>query len=360
MKERNLRDQLTLKNWGFRPAFQHACAPGEILARVVEEQKTTFRVIGEEGFLAANLAGKLLRGDVDRLDRPVVGDWVLARAIQGEKKCVIQKVLTRESLLRRKAPETGAVQPLAANVDLTVVVTSLNREFNEKRLHRYLTVAQESGSRAAVVLTKSDLAPESLEQARGLHERYGVPCVSTCALTLDGVAGVSKLWAPGETAVFVGSSGVGKSTLVNALIGNTEQETGAIREEDDRGRHTTTFRRLLQLPSGALVIDTPGLREIQLESEHAEALNLSFAAIEELALRCRFSNCEHDSEPGCAVKAALDSGELSKSDHESYLKLRKEVAFQERKTNKAAASEEKKRWKKLTQAGKEAGERKRR
>lgn len=340
-----------LTKWGFQPCFAQPIESDEIYARIVEEQKTTYRVATERGELAAQLPGRLLHPSVDRLERPVVGDWVAVRPLWNENKCVIQRVMPRKGLLRRKAAgETEAIQPLAANVELTVIVTSLNREFNEKRLQRYLTVVHESGSHAAVILTKIDLAPESVAQAELLQAKYQVPCVALCSLTGEGMPQVRALLKPGETTVFVGSSGVGKSTLVNALLGRLEQAIGAIREDDDRGRHTTTSRRLIPLENGALVIDTPGLREIQLESGHAEGLALGFAAIEALALRCKFGDCQHETEPGCAVKAALESGELAQDDYESYLKLRREVAFQERKTNKAAASEEKKKWKSISKS----------
>lgn len=338
-----------LEAWGFHPGFAHPLAEGEIYARVVEEQKTQFRVICQEGEWAAILAGKLLHPGVKRLDRPVVGDWVAARPLPGEKKAVIQRVLPRASLLKRKAAgETEAVQPIGANVNLTVIVTSLNQEFNEKRLQRYLTVAEESGSKAAVVLTKKDLKPESEETAALLSSKYGVPCFALCSLTGEGLEQVRALLLPGETSIFVGSSGVGKSTLVNRLLGREEQETQSVREDDDRGRHTTTSRRLLPLPSGALVIDTPGMREIQLEADHSEGLDLAFGQIERLAAGCKFHNCRHESEPGCSVKEALSSGELSSADHESYLKLQRELAHQARKTDKAAAAEEKKKWKTIS------------
>jgi ribosome biogenesis GTPase len=346
---------MTLEQWGFQPCFAGGpLASSEIYARIIEEQRTSYRVITTEGELAAQLPGRLLHPSVGRLERPVVGDWVAIRPLWSENKAVIQRVLPRKGLLRRKAAgETEEVQPLAANVELAVIVTSLNKEFNEKRLQRYLTVVQESGSRAAVLLTKADLAPESREQAALLAAKYKVPCIALCALSGEGLSEAQALLLPGETAVFVGSSGVGKSTLVNALLGRLEQDVGGIREDDDRGRHTTTSRKLLLLESGALVIDTPGLREIQLEAGHAEGLSLGFAKIEELALLCKFGNCLHASEPGCAVKGALESGALSAEDHESYLKLKRETAFQERKTNRAAAAEEKKRWKSLAQSQRE-------
>ncbi|MGZ3652758.1 MAG: ribosome small subunit-dependent GTPase A, partial [Bdellovibrionota bacterium] len=288
---------MSLTQWGLIPEIDPPLAPDEIVVRVVEEQKTFYSVVSERGLLQAQLPGRLLHASVGRLERPVVGDWLVVRPMWNEGKAVVQRVLPRTSLLRRKAAgETEAIQPLAANVNLTVIVTSLNREFNEKRLHRYLTVAQESGSRAAVLLTKSDLAPESAGESARLAEKYRVPCLALCALTGSGLDDVRALWGSGETAVFVGSSGVGKSTLVNALLGRTEQPTADIRDDDDRGRHTTTSRRLIALPSGALVIDTPGMREIQLEAAHEDGLALSFSAIEDRSRLCKFANCLHATE----------------------------------------------------------------
>jgi len=349
----------SLESWGFRPEFAHPLAADESYARVVEEQKTYYQVVTEHGELQAQLTGKLLHPSVGRLERPVVGDWVVARLMLGEQKAVIQRVLPRFSLLRRKAAgETEAIQPIGANVELTVIVTSLNREYNEKRLQRYLTVAQESGSRAAILLTKRDLNPESEATALLLTEKYKVPCFAICSLTGDGMEQARALLISGETSIFVGSSGVGKSTLVNQLLGRDMQPTAAIREEDARGRHTTTSRRLIAMPNGALVIDTPGMREIQLEADHLEGLELSFGHIEGLSTGCKFHDCAHESEPGCAVKAGLADGSISQEDYESFLKLKRELAHQARKADKALASDEKKKWKQISKTAREHNKRK--
>lgn len=345
---------MTLEQWGFRSDFAHPLDAGEVYARVLEEQKSSYLVVTELGELTAQLPGRLLHASIGRLERPVVGDWLVVRPLPNENKAVVQLIVPRKALLRRRAAgETEAVQPLAANVELAVVVTSLNKEFNEKRLHRYLTVVQESGSAAAIVLTKKDLSPESEGMAATLGAKYNVPCLAVSALSGEGIAETLALLKQGETSVFVGSSGVGKSTLVNLLLGRQEQVTAEIRGDDDRGRHTTTSRRLIFLPNGALVIDTPGMREIQLESGHQEGLSLGFSQIETLALQCKFHNCAHESEPGCAVKAALESGTVGAFDYESYLKLKRETAFQERKKDKGLAAEEKKRWKKVAQGSRE-------
>lgn len=344
---------MTLISWGADASLSALLQEGEILARVTEEQKTNYRLASEEGELRAQLAGKLLHPSVSRLERPVVGDWVAARPLWNEGKAVIQRVLPRQSLLHRKAAgETEAIQPLAANVHLVFILTSLNRDFNEKRLDRYLTIAFECGAKPVVLLTKADLEPESAEKARLIAARSEVDCIAISALDGTGVEAVKKLLLPRETSVFVGSSGVGKSTLVNALLRREEQSVGAVREDDDRGRHTTTSRRILPLENGALVIDTPGLREIQLSGEHTEGLAESFAEIEALGVKCKFHNCGHDSEPGCAVKAALESGTIPQDSYESYLKLQREAAFQNRKVDKAAASEEKKKWKAISKSAK--------
>lgn len=333
--------------WGI-PSSQ--AQEGFILARVIEEQKTNYQLAVEDQILLGQLAGKFLRTDLDRLDRPVVGDWVEVRPLWNEGKAVIQNITDRKSLLHRKASgQEQVVQPLAANVDKVFIVTSLNRDYNEKRLDRYFTIVRESGATPIVLLTKKDLQPqESEEKALYLKEKYQVECIPICSLTGDGITQLHNWLITGETSVFVGSSGVGKSTLVNALLGEQIQTIGEIRENDDRGRHTTTSRRMLRLPSGALVIDTPGMREIQLDSSHESGLD--FSGLETLALHCKFSNCQHETEPGCAIKKALAEGSVSEEEYESFLKLRKEIAYQARKGNKALAAEEKKKWKAISKS----------
>lgn len=345
---------INLKDWGWKGESS------ETIGRVIEEQRSSYSIITEQGIVSAQLAGKFLQAKLDRLERPVVGDWLVIRPLWAEKKAVIQEILPRKSLLKRKAAgETENIQPLAANVDLTFIVTSMNRDFNEKRIHRYLTIAHESGSRVAILLTKSDLAPESVSTALEMAAKYSVPCIALSSLSGEGVNQVRDLLLEGETVVFVGSSGVGKSTLVNALLGAEVQSVAEIRAEDDRGRHTTTSRRILKLPNNALLIDTPGLREIQLHASQSSGLEESFALVDSLSLQCKFTNCKHESEPNCAVKAALASGELSEELLASYTKLQKEMAHKARKENSALEAEEKRKWKKLSQEAQEKSRSKR-
>ncbi len=340
--------------WGPTPNLK--LKTGEIYARVIEEQRTLFQLATAEGILVGQLTGKFLGGE----ERPVIGDWLAVRPLEGEDKAMIQSILPRHSLLQRKAAGEGhGMQALAANIDVTFIVTSMNRDFNPKRLDRYLTIVHDSGSRAAVVLTKMDLEPESVKFAEELAAKHKVPCIPVSSLAGEGLEALQALLLPQETVVFIGSSGVGKSTLVNTLLGSTVQTVKAVREDDDRGRHTTTARRMLRLPNGCLVIDTPGLREIQIDAGQAEGLEEANAQIAELALRCRFSNCSHESEPGCAVKAALASGQLSELQHASYLKLKKELSFQARKSNKQLEAENKKQWKTIAKGQKQHYKKKR-
>ncbi len=344
---------MTLLKWGHSPEIHLPSGAEGVLARVIEEQKSNYTVVTERGFLKAQLSGKLLHPAVDRLERPVVGDWVHVKPLWNEQKAVIQEVLPRRTLLKRRAAgETLAIQPLAANVDIVFVVSSLNRDFNPKRIERYLTIANSAGAHSVVLLTKADLEPVAKQMAEDLEARVKVPCLPLSILQKDSFASLKELLKPNQTVVLVGSSGVGKSTLVNLLLGREEQSVANIREDDDRGRHTTTSRRLIPLENGCLLIDTPGLREIQLDQDHVEGLD-TFEDIEALAKDCKFHNCRHQSEPGCRVKSALEAGEISSDSFENYQKILKEVSFQERKNNKALQAEEKKKWKKISKSLKE-------
>jgi ribosome biogenesis GTPase / thiamine phosphate phosphatase len=344
---------MNLLGWGLRPEFGIKLEEDEILARVIEEQKTIYFLASEKGILKAQLAGKLLHPTVDRLERPIVGDWVIAKPLWQENKAIIHSTLPRLSLLKRKAAgETQAIQPLAANVDMVFIVSSLNRDFNPKRIDRYLTIAHSSGAKAVVLLTKSDLEDNAESMAKEMEKRVKVPCIALSAFSEIGRERLNLLLQPKSTVVFVGSSGVGKSTLVNQLLGREEQSVADIREDDDRGRHTTTSRKLIPMNNGCLLIDTPGMREIQLDGDQGDGLESSFQEIEEIAKNCKFHNCKHDSEPGCKVKEAVVAGIVSEEILESFQKIQKEISFQERKQNKALQSEEKKKWKSISKNAK--------
>ena len=270
----------------------------------------------ESGEVDAPLGGRWHRRDME--NRPAVGDWVLYDRHSGQ----VDRLLRRKSLLKRVSPgSTSQIQVIGANVDTLFVVTSCNDEFNLSRLERYLSLAHEGNVQPVLVLTKCDLAADPsrfVEQAAGLEQGLDVlPVNALDRTTLDGVLA----WCgPGRTVALAGSSGVGKSTLVNTLSGTDVQATGKVRG-DRKGRHTTTSRSLHLLPRGGLLLDTPGVRELQVAGTSVSAL---FADVEDLARHCRFSNCAHREEPGCAVRQALLRGNLDKRRLESYLKLRRE------------------------------------
>ncbi|HLY81177.1 MAG TPA: ribosome small subunit-dependent GTPase A, partial [Caulobacteraceae bacterium] len=261
----------------------------------------------------------------------------------------------RTAFVRRAADSVTAEQVVAANVDLALLVASMNADLNPRRLERYLATAWQSGAKPVVVLTKADLAedPEG-DIADAESVAFGTPVLPVSAVTGEGMAALAAWLKPGETAVLVGSSGVGKSSLVNALAGETLMATAAIREDDAHGRHTTTHRELIRLPPnamvpGALILDTPGMRELGL-LDADEGLSATFDDVEEIAAGCRFNDCHHGNEPGCAVRAALDSGELDPGRWKSFVKLQKELRYQALKESPDARQAYRREWKPIIKA----------
>ena len=329
----------------FAASFAGRSGPGLLPARVVTEERGAYRVHTGAVELPATLTGRFRHeAEADPTAAyPAVGDWV---AIQdaGARTAVIHAVLPRRSAIVRRAPQDRGTdaQVLAANVDIAFLVTSLNADFNLRRLERYVAVAWESGAMPVVLLSKADVAAD-VEGARLAAEAVapGVEVVPVSAVTGEGLDAVRGHLAPGRTVVFIGSSGVGKSTLVNALAGAELLETAAIREDDARGRHTTTRRQLIPLAEG-LLIDTPGMRELGLHAE--DGLDATFGDVERAALACRFRDCSHDGEPGCGVRAALDDGRLDPSRWASYRKLQREARHAEISSDALARKAERRRW----------------
>lgn len=313
---------------------------GVTVGRVSEQHRQLYRVLTEAGEMVANISGHLRSRAMSLSELPAVGDWVTLRAREAYR-ATIEAILPRRSQLsRRAAGNRVEEQIIGANIDTVFIVTALDGDFSLRRIERYLSLVRQSGARPIVVLNKSDaaedlhakvLACEAIAQDASVH--------AVSAITAEGLNELRSHFIPGETIVFVGSSGVGKSTLINAFLGHNVQATNSVRQSDAKGRHTTTSRRLLPLPGGALLLDTPGMREVQLWADE-DALDATFADIAELASGCRFRDCTHRHEPGCAVRGSIAEDRLN-----SFHKQQKELAHQHRQTDIFAAQHEKQRWK---------------
>lgn len=349
-----------LQAWGMGPELLATARTEDLVpGRVVEEHKQFFKVVCPEGVVLAKPRGKMVAEAVERQDLPAVGDFVLLRPVGAATDAatgvrLIERILPRKSVMRRKAAGRGvAEQVIATNVDVVYLVTSLNQDLNERRLERYLAAVWESGAVPVILLTKLDLGREELSAAEARVERAapGVARVAVSSLTGEGLDQVLRHLGPGRTGALVGSSGVGKSTLINALLGTQAQEVQDIRESDDRGRHTTTGRSLFLLPNErGILVDTPGMREFMPVDEDGVGVSETYGEVEEVAARCKFSDCSHDTEPGCAVKGALEDGSLDAGRWSGYQKQVREQAYLARKTDQRAASEEKRKWKKIHMA----------
>lgn len=317
--------------------------------RVAIENKSNFLIYTAFGELTAGLSGRFHYNASSSADYPAVGDWVAVRIIDGENKALIEHVLKRKNKFSRKAAgDSTEEQIIAANTDIIFIVTSLNQDINLKRIERYLTMVSENNAMPVIILNKSDICGnEEEKKSEVISIAKGAELHSISAKENKGVDVLRKYFSGNKTVAVVGSSGVGKSTIINRLAGYDKMEVSDIGLYKDKGRHTTSHRELLVLDSGGLIIDTPGMREIQLW-EGKEGMSETFADVEELTLLCRFSDCKHDTEPGCAVKKAIDDGELTGERFNNYIKLQKEVKYFENKLDKRSQLEEKKRWKKLS------------
>ena len=312
----------------FETEFESITREGYAAARVALEYQGLYRVYCEAGELLAEVSGRLRYQAADRANFPAVGDWVAISPVASEQKAIIHAVLPRVSKFSRKsAGEVTEEQIVATNVDTIFLVHGLDNNYNLRRIERYLTLAFESGARPVIVLSKMDVCDRldrRLMEAESVAR--GVPVHAISSTMNQGLEQLDDYFAVGRTVAFLGSSGVGKSTLINRLMGEERQKTQDVREGDDRGRHTTVHRELIVLPSGGLLIDTPGMRELQLW-EADEGLVGTFSDVEEIAARCRFSDCRHQSEPGCAVIEAVQRDELGQARLENYKKMQREIEY---------------------------------
>lgn len=296
-------------------------------ARVVRQDVNRYHLMSEAGRLYGILPGRMRAEALSKADLPAVGDWVLCSPADAADptQVVIERVLQRFSKFSRKeAGEKFDEQIVAANVDTVFIVTGLDDNFNPNRIERYLVLAWNSGANPVIVLSKLDLV-DDIEEAMKLISpiAMGAPVHAVSALNEEGLDELAAYTGPGKTVALLGSSGVGKSTLINAFLGYEHFETGEVREGDSKGRHTTTHRELCKIENGGMLIDTPGMREIQFWSDDATAAG--FDDVEELALQCRFTDCSHESEPGCAIRAAIETDEMEASRLESYRKFQREL-----------------------------------
>jgi ribosome biogenesis GTPase / thiamine phosphate phosphatase len=315
---------LTLEELGWSAFFADAFEPynreDTIPARVAVRHHGPCELLTERGLLGGVPSGRLAESEL-----PAVGDWVVARPLDGERKALIEAVLPRRTAFKRKEAWRRSVeQVVAANVDTVFLVSAFHHDLNPRRTERYLTAAWESGAEPVLVLNKADLSADPVAEAASIEAvAFGVPVHLVSAVSGEGVDALQSHLEPGRTVALLGSSGVGKSTLVNRLAGSPVMATRELRQ-DGRGRHTTTHRELVPLPGGGLLLDTPGMRQLQLWAGE-DALDSTFDDVVGLAGGCRFNDCSHEREPGCAVQAALADGTLPPERYDSWRKLQREL-----------------------------------
>jgi len=344
-----------LLNWGWNGYFEaiwNSTERGSVVpARVISQQKKFWAIAGEFGECWAEAAGRLRLAAEEGADWPAVGDWVTARVEGANGTATIQEVLPRRSkFVRKTAGRVVQDQVLAANIDTVLLVSALDGDLNPRRVERYLAQCLESGAKPLIVLNKADICVNATERTSEMERiAAGAVIYVVSAKTGSGFEALERHLVRGETLALLGSSGVGKSTIVNRLMYRSIQETRQVRESDGRGRHTTTARELFALPGGALLMDTPGLRELHLWDAD-EGVSRAFADIESLTAQCRFSNCRHETEPGCAVLECIAAEVLDVARLENWRKLLREQAFLRQKIDPEARKEHKEHWKQLHRA----------
>jgi len=343
---------MELNRFGWDSFFENnnieSPVPPLAFARVAEQHKNKYLLFSEQGEISGELSGKILHHvALDSL--PTVGDWVAILPVPNESKGIIQYLLPRKNAIERKSAGLLTThQALAANIDTLLIVCGLDFDFNLRRIERYLTMAYNCGVSPVIALNKSDLCDDP--QSRLLEVEAIAPAIPVALLSAMnniGLENIRPFLSYAKTVALVGSSGVGKSSIINTLYGRPILEIGEVRADDSRGRHTTTYRQMILLPDGAILIDTPGLRELQLWGDD-DGLKSTFDDIDRFARQCRFSDCRHDSEPDCAVKSALENGELEPGRYESYLKLQRELKYLKMRQKMKPNAVEKLRWKSIS------------
>lgn len=344
---------MDLKQLGWDCFFERNCNTNlgqeYIVGRIACVQKNAYLVYTELGELWATITGRVRYFANSSNDIPAVGDWVILKIHEFGQCATIQKILPRRSQFSRQAAgKVTTEQIIATNIDTVFLVSGLDREFNLRRIERYLIQIVESGANPVILLNKTDLC-DDVEQRKAEVETIalGRKILVLSAISKQGLNNLIPYLEVGQTVALVGSSGVGKSTLINQLVNREIQAVQSVRQEDSRGRHTTTSRELILLPSGGLIVDTPGMRELQMWRVN-EGLSKTFADIKTLSVQCHFKNCQHESEPGCMVKQAIHEGKLSEKRWRNYQKLQRELKFGQYRQDQKAYLIEKKKWKKVS------------
>lgn len=342
---------LSLFGWDdfFEKQFSEFSKDGLSAGKVARENKNNYILYTQSGELSAELSGKFHFDAGSKEDFPAVGDWVAIRIIRDENKAIIEKLLIRKSKFSRKSAGIKTEeQIIASNIDYIFIVSSLNQDVNLRRIERYLTLIRENSIEPVIILSKADLCEdidEKISSVKSIAPETDIHVISAASNT--GIDELRKYFDGNKTAAVIGSSGVGKSTLINSLFGEEVMYVSDISLYKDKGRHSTTHRELILLPDGGMIIDTPGLREIQMW-EGSDGVSETFHDIERLLGQCRFSDCKHKTEPGCVIKAAIEAGTIDEDRYRNYLKLQREIHYFENRNDKKAMLVEKKKWKKLT------------